>query len=395
MGRQFPKLPWGSETYSVTALRDWECLYRGEQKRLKKRKEPLSPALHEGRILHDVAARYVQTCCQQGVETDLSAIGPIVHEVFFDPNADEPHSLPVEQVVETERVARQWAERTIIDYAHTAHVEEIWAPQVTALRPAPYFYAVCDHVLIDGDQATIRDLKSDRAVRSQSEVEGDLQLWSYCWAVAQQYPHVRHFRVELDFIRHGVVRVAEWGPEIVERAERVIVESIERIRGYQKRKQFPAIAGDGCKYCGFRAECPLLQNLADPGVIVDQSDAMRSASTLHALDALRDSLRSKLRDWTAEQGPVAVGGTAYGHWLQHGQTVDDVRAFAAALGDSAWDALRVDGRKLKSLLRNPAFEGALLDLVVDTSRTEFSGRKHVDEDAEPNGQTLLGEEVSA
>lgn len=380
MARNWPKLPRGAETYSVTALRDWECLYRGKAKRIDRRKEAVSPQLHEGRILHDVAARYIEHCLALGVPTDLSVMPALVKGVFFDPEAEEPHSLPVERVAEIERIACRWAENTIIDIEHTAAVEEIWVPQVADLTPAPYFYVICDHVLIDGDWATIRDLKSDRHLRTTTDVATDFQVLSYCWGVAQQFPHVRNFRVQMDFLRHGVVREVEYGPSVIEAAHNMIVAGIERVREYKQRSKFPAIAGDGCAWCGFQSECPILRAETDPTVIQGPEDAAAAAAALHVVEARRNKLRGLLAEWTAQGGPVAVGKTSYGHHLKRSETIDEVpeaveRLEAIGMGADAWDALRFDREKLGRLLRDPKAGPKLEDLVVDASHTEFAARK--------------------
>ena len=380
--REWPRVPAGAETYSVSALRDWECLYRGEQKRIKKRKEPLGAPLHEGRLLHDIAASYVQHCIAAGVDTDLTAIPSLVRETYWDPETDEPHSLPAEHVVETERTARAWAEGYIVDRPHTAHVEEVWLVPFPSAGGNTHLWVICDHVLLDegGRVAVIRDLKSDRHLRSVDDVAQDLQAWVYCWAVAQRYPLVEYFICEMDFIRHGIVREVELGRQIVAQAEEILVDSIARIRGYTKRRTFPAVAGDGCRYCGFRAECPLLRKLADPGVLVDAAAAEHAAEQLVALEARVAGLKAQLRDWTAVNGPVAVGSVEWGHHLSVRGAVRDVRAFVGALeplglGDDAWRALSVNAQSLGRLLRNERAAAAIEPLLEDASRTEFRARK--------------------
>ena len=380
--REWPRVPAGAETYSVSALRDWECLFRGKRKRIDKAKEPLGAPLHEGRILHDVCAAYVRHCIAAGVDTDLTAIPSLVRETYWDPETDEPHSLPAEHVVETQRTARGWAEGYIVDRPHTTHIEEIWLLPFAPAGANTHLWVICDHVLMHeaGRVAVIRDLKSDRHLRSVDDVARDLQVWVYCWAVAQKYPMVQEFRVEMDFLRHGIVRQVEFGREIVDQAEEILVDSIARIRGYRKRKTFPAVAGDGCRYCGFRAECPLLQKLADPGVLVDAAAAEHAAEQLVALEARVAGLKSQLSDWTAVNGPVEVGGVEWGHHLSVRDVVRDPRALVAALeslglsGD-AWRALRVDARGLDRLRRSQRASDAIGPLLEDASHTEFRVRK--------------------
>jgi hypothetical protein len=364
----------------VTALRDWECLYRGKAKRLDRRKEPVGPALHEGRIIHDVAAEYVLHCCQEQVQTDITAIEGIAHRVFFDPESDEPHSLPAERIFQIAALVRRWAEITPVDWRHTAAVEEIWAPPVRSLTPAPYFYAILDHLELRDDYAVIRDLKSDRHLRTLADVQEDLQLWSYCWAAKQQFPFLSGFEVQMDYLRHGVVRRVEFGPEIVERAEQVIAERITQIRGFRERKQFPAIACDQCTYCGFQSECPILRAQTDPTVIAGPEDAEAAAAALHVLEARRKSLRAILADYTSQAGDVAVGSVAYGHHLRRSETIDEVAEAVDRLeklgrGAEAWDALRFDRQKLARILRDDQCCTAIADLVVDCSNTEFDARK--------------------
>ena len=376
MPRSWPRIPYGSETYSVTALRDWSCLYRGLQKRGKKRKEPVSEPLHEGRIVHEVAARYVEHCCRAGTPTDLSAIDGIARSVYWDAEGPEPHSLPAERWPAVAALARRWAESTIVDVEHTVAVEEMWAHPLTSLDPVPYFYTAADHVLLNGDLAIIRDYKTDRHVRTEAEVREDLQMRAYCWALAHQYPQAKRFRVEMAFVRAGVVIEVDYGPEVVAQAEDSIIEAVNRVRGYRKRGQFPALAGAYCQWCGFTAECPLLSKEPSQGPITKADQADADAQELTALEARRGVLRKRLSGWTSEAGPVTVGGLTWGYRTTQGRMIADTERFAQTVltaGQDPWQWLRVDGRSLPRIVRTvPEVENLV---EPSPARTEFTSWK--------------------
>jgi hypothetical protein len=378
--RRWPPVPRGAETYSVSSLRDWACPYRGKRRRLDKVAEPLSEELHEGRILHDIAASYVRHCCESGVDTDLSVVPHLARTAFWD--AEEPHPLSPEHAAEIEAVARRWAGSYVVDRHHTRHVEEMW------LLPLPgdplgtaHLYVALDHLLIDGRRAVVRDLKSDYRLRPEAEVRSDLQLQVYAWAVLQRYPEVEEVWCELDFLRHRTVCSVQLDAEAVRvQVGQVLLDAIGRIRTLCHEGRFPALAGAHCTYCGFRRECPLLQKLSDPGTVGDGAEARALAARLTAAEAWVRGAREALREWTAHHGPVGVDGVVWGHHTRERRTIEDVEAFLRAMRaagqlDRGWRAVRVDGRSLPGLLADPSLRAALEPLIVETTGSEFGPRR--------------------
>jgi hypothetical protein len=378
MARQWPSLPRGAETYSVTAFHDWTCWFRGHQKRDLRRKEPESPALREGRVLHDVISAYLGRCLEQGVQTDVTAIEEIVRQAFFGP---EPSGLPDDAYPSLLDTARKFAGTYVVDVDRLAHLEEPWAvPLARPDRPGfenAYMWVILDACYLGGSTAVVEDFKTDWYLRAQEDVEGDLQLRVYCWGVAQVYRHVEEFECRLNFMRHGKVRSVTFDRSVVEETDELIRARVEQIRAARKRGEFPAVPGSHCQWCGFASECPALKQ-ATALPITDDRAAQAAAGELLALERRADELREALKAYTAETGSIVLEGVELGHFLTESATVDDVGTLAQRLSQAGLDPyayLQPVAAKLRALTSTDEGLELVGDLLVDRSYTRFATRK--------------------
>ncbi|MGE5572984.1 MAG: PD-(D/E)XK nuclease family protein [Bacteroidota bacterium] len=361
------------------------CLYRYKKCYIDKTPERPSWPLLIGRATHAAIAAYTRHCIDTSSATDLGAVPAIARQACFEGD-DAPGALAIPEVIE---ILQTFAGSHIIAADSLIGIEEripnSWRPP-DSWPDGPnldkhVFVGIIDR--LDGEDfaAIITDYKTDWQVRSQADVERDVQLRRYAWLVHSEYPYFQTFRVRLDFVRHGIVREVELGLDEVQQTEEELIAAVDRLAGM---KAFPATPGEGCAICGFASECPALKG-DEIRACATPEDAGKVAARLIVLEKRADELKQMLKDYCAQAGPVSVNGVQWGHIKTTSQGIEDVKTFAERLQAAKldpWSYLAADGRKLKSLLRKPDLAGALADLLVDKSYTTFRSKRAADEEVE-------------
>ncbi len=363
------------------------CLYRYKRHYIDKAPEPPSWPILIGRATHAAIAAYTRHCIDTAAPTDLAAVPAIARQACFSGD-DAPGALALPEVTE---ILRTFAESHVITADTLIGLEErvpgTWRPPDSwpdgpNLGDKHVFVGIIDRLDAgdDGYTAIITDYKTDWQVRSQADVERDVQLRRYAWLVRSEYPYFSTFKVRLDFVRHGIVREVEFGLDVVQETEQELIAAIDRLASL---KTWPATPGEGCAICGFAAECPALKG-DEIRACATPDDALKVAAQLIVLEKRVSELKEMLKAYCAQAGPVNVNGIQWGHIKTASQSIEDVKAFAERLQAAKldpWGYLTADGRKLKSLLRKPELADALADLLVDKSYTTFRSKRAGEEEA--------------
>lgn len=116
------------------------------------------------------------------------------------------------------------------------------------------FRGVIDRISRARDGATeIHDFKTSARVPSQSELDEDRQLALYQIALARTRGVTGAVRLVWHFVRPGVVRVSERGPEALRALESATLDLVERVRS---EKEFAPVPGRLCAWCEYKDGCP-------------------------------------------------------------------------------------------------------------------------------------------
>lgn len=376
-----------------------ECLFAFFQEYVRKVKVPPNAPAIEGSGFHAVAELYGRHCVAQGVASDEDAIPGIVKQVCF--NADDPRAPGATFYPRILAIAQSWASRTVFDPDKVVDFElrlpQGWDPERRIYPPnnvgRHLFVGVVDLLELDGDTLVIRDYKTTRSVPTQSAVENSAQLRRYVGLLWQAYPQFERYRVELEFVRYGEVRWAEFGPgtgqlalEEVEAQIDQIERKVQAVRSEPDRVEeyFPPTPGAHCAYCPVWRLCPLAKNEAFDPPVTDEESAKKAVGDLLVLRRRASELQAAIRAYAEQADPVEVGGVSAGFHERTKRGFEDAKAFferCIEVGEDPWLYLTVDNRKAKRLMDRDDFAGLVeesVDVRFDLVKIKEDGGNHED-----------------
>ena len=111
-----------------------------------------------------------------------------------------------------------------------------------------------DRLTQNGDGVyEIHDYKTNKALKTQAEVEEDKQLSLYAIAIREMFPDAKVVRQIWHFLAHDKEMVVEKSVEDLEKLKEERVELIKRIESEKDFVQSPSAL---CGWCDYRAHCP-------------------------------------------------------------------------------------------------------------------------------------------
>lgn len=355
---------------SYTAIHLYEqCPYRYRVERVDRRIPPPSEPLLVGSTAHLAIAEYLRHLIAEDLQTDVTWWEEAVSRAEAKAR-EEGLFLSPKQCEQVSEIVEFFVGSHLF---HPSRIVGVELPLEIELESAT-FRAVIDLLEIEDGAPVVRDWKTSWAV--PSSVQEDLQLRIYAWMVCERFGY-DEVRCELDFVRHGAVRRAEFGPEDHEQTERRVTRTMRLIAGETSWRATP---GSHCAGCPWANDCPAITD--DVLAIKSREDAARFAGEILVLEKQVENRRELLRAWCAEEGPVEVGGEVFGHLASRdgGWTVTDKPAFAAILeqhGLNPWDYFHVSFTKLKQIRTAQKWRGLLAEvepLLKREVRTMFTHR---------------------
>ena len=357
------------------------CPLRYKLRYLDKLPEERSMPLLIGGASHEVFARYGKHCMDSGVPTDVSVLPQIVREVVYG-DSDSAGGAAIQ--AEVADITERFGETHLFNLDAIIGIEErfpsTWRPpgqwpSGPNLGDRHVFVGIVDLLEIGDDgEAVITDYKTNWQVSSQADAESNPQLKRYCWLIHSEYPHFEKFIVNLDFVRHGIIRTVEYDLDVVEETEHDLLAAVDRL---EATRAWPATPGSACAICGYTDRCPVLHQ---PGVSAcgSEEEAEEMAGQLLVLGERIKALDNALKAWTAINGPIQVNGVELGHLPSESVGITDVRAVVEALQTAKIDPIdyiSISSTVVKKLLRDKAIAPILEPFVVDKSYTSFRQRR--------------------
>lgn len=246
--------------------------------------------------------------------------------------------------------------------------------------------------------ARITDAKSNHAIPADSAVRDDFQLLTYAMlALDNLPPAVEQVKGQLWLTRYNI-RVpqrseAVWTREDIETfREHLRVRLAAFLDGKLAREFVP---GSHCQYCPRRrpGDCTLWRFSEVGGPITTPSQAVRVGARVAVYQQRLDALKTALKAYVQEHGPVRIGSTAkaetFAFWTEE-HTAYDALCLMAALellrdqvGEQPLSELLTvnkQSKAFKSLMKIPDFREAMADGIVTTTQTRFRHKKPGGED---------------
>ncbi len=335
-------------SYSALSLY-LQCPFRYAIERVENRKAPDSRPFRVGSAVHAGIAAYLRHLVEEGLQTDVTWGETALAEADAA-MAREGRALQEDEREEVGEILAGFLSSHLFSPSQIAEIEKRDKIPLDGLQ----LWAVVDLLEVADGKPVITDWKSSWRVPSKAEAERDFQLRVYAWAVKQLYGF-EEVTCRLDYVRHGVVREVEYGPEDISKTEKRILDTVEKIESEDEWRPTP---GSHCAHCPWASECPTGEESEDPAEL---------AGRILILEAQLREAQAKLKTWCNENGPVEVGGEVFGYLppKDGGWTVTDKAAFAEILGSHGldpWDYFSVSSQKLKSLRTAKKWAHVMADL---------------------------------
>jgi hypothetical protein len=360
--------------YSYTRFDNYDTCPRMYYKKYKDpdRKKfpekPSEPAMI-GKFLHAAIAEYDRHLLKNQLLTDVTVVPEIARKLFFGTNTGLDPSF----FGEVSEILDRFAGVHIFNPYTTVGIEEM---EPLELAPDTCFWVVFDRLEIEGEEATIIDYKSDHKIRSRSDVEKDLQLHLYAWAVSKLYPQVTRFNIALEFIRHGK-RMDPLTIDLqgVEHTEEKIFSRIKMMEADLKCDPKP---GAGCAWCNFTETCPALKNISPDRIVVsNKAEALRVATELTLLENQVSQRKEALKAWCVPNGAVELNGLQWGHFARDKKEYPLVkfREVCQQFSVNPDNYLKVDGMGVKKLFKNKEMAAEMDKIIINNPYSVFDSQK--------------------
>ena len=372
-----PKKPPG---YSFSALEIYHggdvhggCPLAYKLNRLDKIPRADSEPLIIGRMLHELAARYLLRLIDVGLQTDwdyaraitpkeapadVLEIWPRHYENFVMP-ASENHGVELKLAFD-----RNWQPC------------EFFSPQA-------FFRMVVDWTFTQGGLAVIKDFKSNRQIINVDLENIPLQLRIYGWGARRAlYPDAEEILLQLHFMRYGAEREILLTPGDL---DTVPAELEAKIAEIEADKHFDPRPGSYCSMCGVQSHCKVMADALVPVEVLapaTREQAEKAATLLLAVREMDKMITGRLKGYVQEFGPVHTGDLIYGpvpgiSYDLDPETVSEQLLESGIDREIVWKAMNVSKSSINSALSKGDYKGkrkqereAIIEAILSKSESK-------------------------
>ena len=272
------------------------CLFRFKKHTLDGLPSPDTEPTMRGTEFHDMTKQYIDHLVKRGFDTDYDAADRISSRYHGE----------AKRLFDRWTREREFEPKTIFETEFTITLRWDHTPISVDTPPeeAPWG-GTLDRVELDLDngEADIWDYKTSWAIFSPDTI----QARYYPWLLSKVFVKLKKIRFHLDFVRYNVIKTQEFTKEDLVVVEREIEELVKRLDLAIETKQWPAITNAYCANCVL--ECPLVQGGLSRKLVgqIDAETADAMAAELYTMTAQANRMKTVLKNYAAENGPIAVG----------------------------------------------------------------------------------------
>lgn len=348
------------------------------------REGPSYSGAARGTCIHEAFARYNLHLWKKGRQTDWEA----AERIGLDVLADCPE-LPLSERDDVIAQVRNIAQSYLFEASHFYGAEEqLYTDLELADGRVVRITGRLDLLLVDQDEglATIRDVKGNHSLPTDSAIAKDLQLTIYAMLVFDNLPDVERVSGQLWFTRYGLLlprkEPAVWTREDID----VFKDHLRVILAhFLDSKTHEAVPGVKCQYCPLRRvnECRLYRSYYGtvPPPPRNETQALKLARQIVALEDARETRIALLKDYVNEHGPLALGsGSAAETFAYHKRESEEIAPSdllavlednRSLVGDQPIDELLSVNKRSKAF-RNLRYHQELRAAFDDVATTKVS-----------------------
>ena len=356
------------------------------------RSGPSGAGAERGTVVHEFFGRYVQHLYETGRDTDWTATGGILSNLY----RDYP-GLTLEQYEDINAQARTIAEVFVLDRERYYGAEEAFETTITlGDGSAVIITGRIDYLSVDADEgmAEIIDWKSNHQILPDSAVRKDFQGRVYSMLVLDNLPHIEAVRFRLGLSRYGMylpqkseaIFTREDAGELHEYLSYILSA---HFAGKLKDEHVP---GTWCAYCPLKRlnECTLYRSYygTTPPPPLSNEQARKLARRVMTLEERRDTYIALLKQYVHEYGPLPIGSGEHAEVFGfHKRESEDLPATAlmsileehrSLVGDQPLDDLlsvKKTARAYKNLRYHSELRDVFDDAMTHASSTTFGHKK--------------------
>src|SRR3990167_5409465 len=290
-----------------------ECPAKFEAEYESGRKGVPEPPLIIGSLVHEVADRYVKHLLDISLTSNFDQADRIAREVWDSPERD---GLSLAYKDEYFDLIDKLKQSLIFeDIKAVKSCEMMVAVDSHWLKTSysgidAFVRGRIDRVDMDHDgNITIVDYKSGHRI---DPISGSMQLALYARMAKAYWPTAQTIDIELNYLRHGIVKKARITEQDMERGKDWIESLSKSITKAREQAHWPARPGQARRGCPIFKTCParlVTGKITPPG---DEGEAVGLLERLILVTREREDINEAVKPWIDQFGAIEVNGMMLG-----------------------------------------------------------------------------------
>jgi hypothetical protein len=373
----------------------YTCRWAYRELNIRKRPVARPEPFALGGLIHQAIEHYINHLIatqQEHAGGDVDVVWKALLASGFEGETVQPH-----QWAETRRVLEKFAGSFRLDLDAVWKAEAELAIDVTG-RPRGWWdedvmvRGKADLVLVNGRSGEVLDWKSAHVPVSEEALKEDLQARTYALLLHANNPLLEEVIITFAFVRFGIRRTARFYRRDFEATlaewQEIHTSINEELKGKNlfDTKRWKATPGPHCGMCAAASVCPIGEEAIRNVATLTYGDAEQLAERLIGLDAMREALRNKLKEYVKDKGPVETVGFRFDFFPSASYEYNTAQVERIAHQHFVDPALftKVDTAALAQAIRNNPAMAAQIDQEKarwDVGKVAFSYRKIRGEEA--------------
>jgi len=308
---------------SVSQINAGECKLYYKEVYLNPRRNKGNVFTEGGKFVHKVIYLYTGYCVEHKTDSDFEVMDKLIDIEF------PKYKIPESMYQGLRDILLKFAENGMEFDIILAFEQEVTIEFASGKFIKVIIDRLNSYTIEDGSVIEVLDYKNEMRMRNQSDINDDLQLKVYVWAVLKYlYPGFDRVRWGIHNTRYN--KTIWNGPSVP------VVEMSKEIEGVDKfllRQWDRLIVSDNyepmnCQLCWKYGHCPLNKEYKCPLFTKKEVEKMKAGSEKNVVRALRKvdnetgALKEKMQHICRTKEPFDVDGIMVGYFSNEQQVID-------------------------------------------------------------------------